>query len=116
VRRCAEARVALTSTFFERNADALAAHLGEEADEADDSLELAHLEIAAAGDNILSARPSSATRAQPKYRTSCYGASRLLLADHLEEVAVGEEAAQTVFCNHIRGFFYHGLPLGPFPA
>ena len=39
-----------------------------------------------------------------------------LLADHLEEVAVGQEAAQTVFCNHIRCFFYHGLPFGSFPA
>src|SRR5690606_12279067 len=38
------------------------------------------------------------------------------LADHLDEVAVSKEAAQSVFCNHIRGFFYHGLPLGPFSA
>ena len=33
------------------------------------------------------------------------------LADHLDEVAFGKEAAQSVFCNHIRGFFYHGHPL-----
>lgn len=39
-----------------------------------------------------------------------------LLADHLNEVALGEQAAQSVFCNHIRGFFYHGLPLGPCSA
>jgi hypothetical protein len=38
------------------------------------------------------------------------------LADHLDEVAFGKEAAQSVFGNHIRGFFYHGLPLGPFSA
>jgi hypothetical protein len=37
-----------------------------------------------------------------------------ILADHLDEVAFGQQAAQSVFCNHIRCFFYHGLPLGPF--
>ena len=109
--------VALASALFERNADALATHLGEEADKADDGFELAHLEIAAAGDKHLVCTPVFRDGAHnPSTVPAVMALLACLLADHLEEVAVGQEAAQTVFSNHIRGFFYHGLPLGPFPA
>ncbi len=66
--------------------------------------------------SILSSPPSGATARMTQCRTSCYGAFGAFLADHLNEIALGKEAAQPVFCNHIRCFFYHGLPLGPCSA
>ena len=79
--------------------------------------EVAELEDASAGDEHLIVTPISGDGADdPRAVPAVMAPRSSLLADHLNEVALGEQAAQSVFCNHIRGFFYHGLPLGPFFA
>jgi len=95
----------------ERNTGSRAAHLGEEADKAHDGLELPDLEIAAAGDEhfLVTAVVSNRTH-DPCAVPAVVAFFARFLANHLDEVAFGQEAAQSVFCNHIRCFFYHGLP------
>ncbi len=101
----------------ERDAGGRAAHVGKETDKADDGLEITQLENAAAGnEHLVGATIRGDGPDDPGAVPAVVALFGLLLADHLDEVAFGKEAAQSVFCNHIRGFFYHGLPLGPFSA
>ena len=105
----------LAGTFDKRDAGSRAAHVGKEADKADDGLEIAQLEDATAGDEHLVVAPVRGNGPDdPGAVPTVVALLGPFLADHLDEVAVSKEAAQSVFCNHIRGFFYHGLPLGPF--
>ena len=109
--------VTLASAFDERDAGGRAAHVGKEADKADDGLEITQLEDAAAGDKHLVVAPIRGNGPDdPGAVPTVVALLGPFLADHLDEVAFRKEAAQSVFCNHIRGFFYHGLPLGPFSA
>jgi len=109
--------VALAATFFKWDASGRTAHVGQETDKANDGFEVAELEDASAGDEHLIVTPISGDGADdPRAVPAVMALLCSLLADHLNEVALGEQAAQSVFCNHIRGFFYHGLPLGPCSA
>ena len=104
--------MAFAGTFDERDAGSRAAHVGKEADKADDGLEIAQLEDAAAGDEHLVVTPVRGHGPDdPGAVPAVVALFGPFLADHLDEVAIGKEAAQSVFCNHIRGFFYHGHPL-----
>ena len=107
----------LTTTFVERNADCRATHVGQEADKANDGFEIAQLENTSAGNEhlvVTSIRRDGAD--DPRTVPAVMALLGFFLADHLDEVALGEQAAQSVFCNHIGGFFYHGFPTGPFSA
>ena len=107
----------LAATFFKWDASGRTAHVRQEADKTNDGFEVAELEDASAGDEHLIVTPISGDGADdPRAVPAVMALLRSLLADHLNEVALGEQAAQSVFCNHIRGFFYHGLPLGPCSA
>jgi len=99
-------------TLFERNTGRFAAHVSQEADEANDGFEITQLEDAAAGDEHLVVTPVRGHGPDdPGAVPAVVALFGPFLADHLDEVAIGKEAAQSVFCNHIRGFFYHGHPL-----
>ena len=109
--------MALAATFFKWDASGRTAHVGQETDKTNDGFEVAELEDASAGDEHFIVTPISGDGADdPRAVPAVMALLRSLLADHLNEVALGEQAAQSVFCNHIRGFFYRGLPLGPCSA
>lgn len=103
--------MALAATFFKWDARRRAAHVSEEADKANDGFEITELEDASAGDEHFVVAPISGDGADdPRAVPAVMALLRSLLADHLDEVALSEQAAQSIFGDHIRCFFYHDLP------
>jgi hypothetical protein len=96
----------LAATGNEWDTGGRAAHVDEEADEADDGLEFAELEDAAAGDKHLLVTPIRRNRPDdPDAIPAVVALLRSFPADHLDEIALGEEASQSIFRNDIRSFF-----------
>jgi hypothetical protein len=98
--------MALAATGNEWDTGGRAAHIDEEADKADDGLEFAELEDAAAGDEHLVVKPIR--RNGPDDPDAIPAVMTLLgsfPADHLDEIALGNEAPQSIFRNDIRCFF-----------
>ena len=98
--------VALAATFFKWDASGRTAHVGQETDKANDGFEVAELEDASAGDEHLIVTPISGDGADdPRAVPAVVALLASFLADDLGQIAFGQESAQSVFCNHIRGFF-----------
>jgi len=103
--------VALAATLFKWDTCRRAAHVSEEADKTNDGFEITEFEDASAGDEhfvvaLISGNGADDPRAVP----AVMALLRSLLADHLDEIALSEQGAQSVFGDHIRCFFYHELP------
>ena len=86
--------MALAATFFKWDASGRTAHVGQETDKANDGFEVAELEDASAGDEHFIVTPISGDGADdPRAVPTVMALLCSLLADHLNEVALGEQAA-----------------------